>query len=224
MGIFAPGWTFEASREFGVNISSPNGNDNCNQHFMERNDIFWKRLWKYLYSSGPTELPFHSTFCIGSGKQIYQDGLLNTKVTTWWNLSHQSLQPSVPSSYFERYFLESFSGGCCLKILPTVDDIPKRLFVTDFHCDQDLIISFAVKAFITDVYFDLYINVTDPSRQTVCHIICDDEANISSDSKGKIHFRPLKEKDDLQVIEIVISERRETFLPTFASLNGWQIR
>lgn len=58
VAVFAPGWTFEAAAELGVNIHTRRGTDVCNEYFVERNERFWERLWPMLRVAGPSRMPF----------------------------------------------------------------------------------------------------------------------------------------------------------------------
>lgn len=218
IGIFAPAWTFEAVTEHGVNIFSKNGTDICNSHFMDRNNIFWSMLWEYFYTSGPLQLPFYSSFCLGSGKQRYQDGVLSSD-QSWFNLSYQSWQPSVPISSAERYFDESFSGGSCIKILQTIE--PIRLFVTDFSCRNNVILSYAIKADVSVADIAIMLNVVNIDSKRYCRIFCGNE-NVMTVA-GERHFVPLENRN-LQKTLIFISQRHEKSLPSFNPINGWEIR
>lgn len=58
VAVFAPGWTFEAAAELGVNVHTRRGTDVCNEYFVERNDRFWELLWPMLWVAGPARMPF----------------------------------------------------------------------------------------------------------------------------------------------------------------------
>lgn len=88
----------------GIDPWTKNGTDECNYRFLARNNRFWGLLWKYLYSRGPNTLPFYTSFCMGSGKRQYRDGLAISN-KAWFNLMEQEYQPSVPS-LFQYHFDE----------------------------------------------------------------------------------------------------------------------
>lgn len=226
IGIFAPGWTFEACREFGINIATPNGDETCNTHFIERNDRFWSMLWQHLYTAGPTELPFYSSFCLGSGKRKFQDGQSATaEQRSWFNLSNQSWQPSVPSvAGLNRYFDDSFNGGSCMRIVAR--QRPKRLFVTDFSCRKNIIFSYVFKRLsniIDDIQMWVMVeNVVGRQKST---IVCGSEdcANNGQISFGMKFIKPLAD-GNLQDTLSFVSERHEKVFPVFAPINGWETR
>lgn len=45
-------------------------------YFLMRENTFWNSLWPYLNTRGPTQLPFHTFFCIGSGKMKRVNGMV----------------------------------------------------------------------------------------------------------------------------------------------------
>lgn len=220
VGIFAPGWTFEATKEFGVNIFTPTGNEICNTHFIERNDMFWELLWKYLYTAGPKALPFYTSFCLGSGKQLHREGLLS-HTKPWLNLSLQSWQPSVPSKSYVRFFNDSFSGGSCLKVLPTLE--PKRLFAVDFSCQNDIILAYSFKRYNFRDEFQVLLNLKDDVSGQHCQIFCGGNENIYKLEPGQKWCGLLK-GIDLRKILIHLSTKQERELPSVTPINGWEVR
>lgn len=220
----------------GINIFSRYGTDLCNDTFLHRNDIFWALLWRYFYTTGPKILPFYTSFCIGSGKRLNHDGFLHSN-ETWFNLSEQQWQPSIPSLKCERYFEDSFNGGSCLKILPTSTNI--RLFVTEFSLENGIIFSYAFKGnsrLSTDIDLAFIFNATiiDAERKHMTsmennnyQLICNaNENNTDFGDKNypRKMFNPLN-GDKLKQTLIRLSERNEKILPTNATAeNGWEIR
>lgn len=91
VALFATGWTLESieveirkeRREF--------THDEVNARFMERDLKFWGPLWEYLELSGPSKLPFYTSFCLGSGKFSNRLGM-PVKQKPWFNLTKQELQ------------------------------------------------------------------------------------------------------------------------------------
>lgn len=221
MGIFAPGWTFEATKEFGVNIFVPTGSEICNKHFIERNDRFWELLWKYLLTTGPKVLPFYTSFCLGSGKHQYRDGLLSLN-RPWFNLSLQSFQPSVPSTSYLRFFNDSYGGGSCLKVLPTSE--PKRLYATEFSCQKDIILAYSFKRFNPNDEFELLLNLRDEISGTYCQLICGDNENIYEDLVPGRRWCSLLKGIDLRKTLIHLSTKQERVLPSASPINGWEVR
>ncbi|KAG4067212.1 hypothetical protein HA402_000203 [Bradysia odoriphaga] len=221
VGIFAPAWTFEDTKHLGVNIFVPTGNENCNKHFIERNDLFWERLWKYLLTTGPKALPFYTSFCLGSGKQQYREGLLSQS-RPWYNLSHQSFQPSVPSTSFVRFFNDSYGGGSCLNVLSTAE--PKRLFAAEFSCQKDIILAYSFKRCCTTDEFELLLNLRDDISGTYCQLICGDNENIFEDLVPGRRWCTLLRGIDLRKTLIHLSTKQERLLPSVTPINGWEVR
>ncbi|XP_069697491.1 cytosolic endo-beta-N-acetylglucosaminidase isoform X2 [Periplaneta americana] len=81
LALFAPSWVHEY---FG------------GSYFVHLEYVFWQKLWPYLYIRGPTQLPFRTTFCQGYGEKMYHNGLVTCN-SSWYNLSKQQYQPTVPS-------------------------------------------------------------------------------------------------------------------------------
>ncbi|KAJ6638043.1 Cytosolic endo-beta-N-acetylglucosaminidase [Pseudolycoriella hygida] len=218
VGIFAPGWTFEATR--GVNISEPTGNEICNSRFIERNDLFWQLLWKYLLTAGPTLLPFYTSFCLGSGKQQFRDGFVSY-FRPWLNLSDQSWQPSVPSKSYSRFFNDSFNGGSCLSLLPTAE--PTRLFAVDFACQNDIILAYSFKRSSQNDDVQLMLNLRS-ENSNYCQLFFGGEENVYKYlAPGQIWCRSLKYMDLKKAI-IHLSTKEERMLPSITPINGWEVR
>lgn len=218
VGIFAPAWTFEKCENFGVNIHSTRGIDVCNNMFIDRNNRFWAKLWKFFYTAGPNELPFYSTFCLGSGRNRYHYGTLVQPSVTWFNLAEQSLQPSVPVGMIQRSFDEAYNGGSSIKVLRT--EKPKRLFVTDFDCSNDIIMSYAYKAVVVDEDLSILLAIVDDFSGRTCILECGN-GNTKLNTKH-IKCKLLKRQNRQKVLNW-IGERNETIMPTDSN-NGWQIR
>lgn len=180
-------------------------------------------LWQYLYTSGPNQLPFYTTLCLGSGKQRYQDGCLSGEVNSWFNLTKQSWQPSVPAGNVQRHFDESFTGGSCIKILPTAE--PKRLFVTDFCCDNDIILAYAYKTIVSDEDLSVWLQVVDDKTGRYCQIECGivDQIEGWTGATAEVLRAPLTE-DNLRKTVIYLSQKQEKTLPSNGPINGWETR
>lgn len=218
-GIFAPGWTFEAINEYGVSTKTPKGNEICNQHFIERNERFWLLLWKYFFTFGPTQLPFHTSFCVGSGKKKYRDGLpLST--SAWFNLSDQTWQPSVPARTLSRDFDDGYAGGSSIRIMPTNEE--KRLFVCDFPCDMDIILAYAFKRNVAN---DLHIILIadDQENQQKCKIMCGGSFQQYG-IQGKVCYRSPLNGQALEKVLIHLSQRNERTISPFGDPTKWETR
>lgn len=219
VGIFAPGWTFETCTEFGINIHTTQGTDICNNTFIDRNNRFWAMLWQFFATSGSNQLPFYSSFCLGSGRQRYCDGILVQPSVSWINLAKQSLQPSVPVRTIQRTFDEAYNGGSCIKVLRT--EKPKRLFVVDFNCSKNIILSYAFKAVINNESLSILLDIVDDITGRRCRLDCGMGDDTEVYEKNLI-CKPLKE-DSLQKTLLLIDDRHEKSMP-MGSINGWEIR
>lgn len=73
--IFAHGWTEEA----------------IPGDFYTNDNIFWTKLWPYLYTHGTKQLPFKTNFSRGYGLKLFEQGVV-TDDNTWFNLSKQGYQ------------------------------------------------------------------------------------------------------------------------------------
>ncbi|XP_026838103.1 cytosolic endo-beta-N-acetylglucosaminidase isoform X2 [Drosophila erecta] len=166
-GIFAPGWTFETLNRFGYNIHNPRGDDQVNASFLARNEAWWARIWPTLATHPYSSLPFFTDFCVGSGRLKFERGWRTSAADRpFFNLSLQSLQPSVPlDRNAVHHFDEAYSGGCSL--LMTNYERAFRLFVTDFQLPLGvLLVSYVFKIDDDAVApnFDLLVRVTPLRR------------------------------------------------------------
>ncbi|XP_017155826.1 cytosolic endo-beta-N-acetylglucosaminidase [Drosophila miranda] len=132
-GIFAPAWSFETLRNWqGYDISKANGDEEVNAAFLSRNESWWARLWPLLATHPYQALPFYTDFCVGSGQASFVRGSRDASATgrPFFNLSRQSLQPSVPLDKNARHcFHTAFTGGSSLEVINY--ERAFRLFVTD---------------------------------------------------------------------------------------------
>lgn len=220
MGIFAPAWTFERIQDIGLNPFEPNGSDVCNSHFIRRNNQFWSLLWKYLYSSGPKTLPFYTSFCLGSGKRKFRDGI-ESENSPWFNLMEQEYQPSVPVE-FNYHFDEAYRGGSCIRFMKNINGL--RLFVTDFDCDQDIIISYVFKRSTPQIHVQFILNIVKNDKQYL-RATCGDLVNLKEeeDPVAQKHFYPLR-GNNLRTVIIGLSERQEKLFASSQPINGWEAR
>ncbi|XP_055305335.1 cytosolic endo-beta-N-acetylglucosaminidase isoform X2 [Sitodiplosis mosellana] len=221
IGIFAPGWTFENMPD--EHPMRAEGTDNINTKFLKRNTRFWSLLWTQLYSRGPNTLPFYTSFCLGSGKKQYRNGL-QIGNEPWFNLLEQQYQPSVPS-HFEYQFEEAYHGGSCIKFVETVRNI--RLFATDFSLKDNLIASFVFKRSDPAIDIQLVLNVQNGKGDQSLLVYC------NSDIRNKLnailkpcerHVNPLR-RNLLKYTVVGLSNRHEKIFPSSnRAINGWETR
>ncbi|KAH8354662.1 hypothetical protein KR084_001203 [Drosophila pseudotakahashii] len=179
-GIFAPGWTFETLGRFGYSIKSPLGDDQTNSAFLARNEAWWSRIWPTLATHPYRRLPFFTDFCVGSGRANYDRGFRTSGEDSeaFFNLTRQSLQPSVPLDRNAlHHFAEAFSGGSSL--LVTNYERAFRLFVTDFELTRGvLLLGYAYKIHGADVAasnVDLVVRLTALNRNdSELYLFCGD--------------------------------------------------
>lgn len=181
-------------------------------------------LWRYLYTSGPVNLPFYTSFCLGSGKRKYQNGKQSTiEQSSWFNLSNQSWQPSVPTvAGLKRYFDDSYMGGSCMKIIPS--EKPKRLFVSNFTCDKNIIFSYVFKRLSNVDDVQLWILVEDLNRQRFTIICGSEDCEKQNVEKFNGKFVKSLAGKNLQEVLTFISEKHEKVFPIFGPINGWETR
>lgn len=218
VGIFAPAWTFERLIDIGLNPFQTQHTDTVNHHFMQRNHLFWTLLWNYFYSSGPKALPFYTSFCLGSGRLKFRDGIL-TQSEPWFNIMEQEYQPSVPSVY-EYYFGDAFRGGCCLRFRGNVNKL--RLFVSDFRCADDMIVSYVFKRSSPHIRINLILKIVDHRNESHLIVHCGNDGEASS-AAGEKHILPIAHIA-LERVIIGLSERQERILPSYRPINDWHSR
>lgn len=221
VGFFAPAWTFECIPN--ENPMREEGSDIILKKFLERNSRFWSLLWQYLYTSGPNTLPFYTSFCMGSGKKKFRNGL-RIGSEPWYNLLEQQYQPSVPSMY-EYQFDEAYHGGSCIKLATRVRNI--RLFATDFECSNNLIVSFVFKRTDPQIEIQLVLNVLNEDGDKNLLIYCESE-HRNRPSVAITHYErfvsPLK-TTLLKYTVIGLSNRHEKIFPSSNHpINGWETR
>lgn len=219
IGIFAPAWTFERIQDIGLNPFEANGSDVCNAHFIRRNNQFWSLLWKHLYCSGPKTLPFYTSFCLGSGKRKFRDGVAMGN-SPWFNLLEQEFQPSVPLELI-HHFDEAYRGGSCFKFSANAGKL--RLFVSEFDCDRNIIVSYVFKRSTPHIHVQFILNVLNEDRQCL-QITCGDVVHYDGEKRFKTkHYYPLR-GNNLQTVIIGLSNRQEKLFPSFQPVNGWEAR
>uniref|UniRef100_A0A1B6DUG4 Cytosolic endo-beta-N-acetylglucosaminidase n=1 Tax=Clastoptera arizonana TaxID=38151 RepID=A0A1B6DUG4_9HEMI len=115
--IFAPGWTHELQTE------------GFKEDFLNREYVFWRKLWQNLYVYGHSTLPFRTTFCQGFGDYRFKEGNVCAEVP-WFNLSKQNIQPSCVSCIHNTKTRslsndpmcislctdKAYEGGSCIKL------------------------------------------------------------------------------------------------------------
>lgn len=220
IGVLAPAWTFERTLEIGLNPFKEHNDDTLFQHFMERDHLLWALMWQHLYTSGPTIMPFTSSFCMGSGKATFEDGG-RADEGPWFNIMKQEYQTSVPSLYGYD-FDDGFRGGLCLKIRKNVENL--RLFVSSFDCDQDIIVSYVYKPSSPDIHVELVLKVVNDLGK-VLFVLC------GNDRPAKSHWAqkriPLLDGSNLSKVVQELSEQKDetTILPSDRSVdNDWNTR
>lgn len=222
--IFAPGWTFESLEE--ANQRDQLDPDNCNVRFLKLNDRFWNLLWKYLFVRGPRELPFYTSFCLGSGKMRHRLGKLQSH--SWFNLSRQGFQPTIPYAmldsagpvYWTHSFKAALDGGSCLR----VEDVHPncRLFACDFACSADLVVAYAFQrsneVSASDV--SLLLKAYNTRYHDSVKIVCGGEDCHLSARSNEMKALLLGPEDFPTLLEL----NRQLKLPLVAGINGWEIR
>lgn len=224
MGIFAPGWTFEDISRLDIDINTRCGTDVTNRHFVERNHRFWALIWPTFYTRPYVKLPFHSTFCHGSGKQRYLEGALCEPARRFFQLDRQSLQPSVPQQHIDYNFDDSFSDGVSIKVTSGSELGPRRLFVVDWQLGVGLIVAYAYKAHVPEEDVCLWLRVLSPEGEVTRIKCCSAEEESSPNERTQDHRRvfPLKDDDLLDAIAHIESANEKS-LPASAP-NDWMIR
>lgn len=200
------------------------GTDESNYQFLARNNRFWGMLWKYLYSRGPNTLPFYTSFCMGSGKRQYRDGLAISN-QAWFNLMEQEYQPSVPS-LFQYHFEEAYRGGSCIRFNDTIQNA--RLFVTDFTCNDDIVLSYVYKRSDPNINVTLILNVENDKGNKNILVYCNSDGKVTHDTRiqrpCEHSLKPVT-RYGLRTLLRGLSLRDEKTFPSIAApVNGWETR
>jgi mannosyl-glycoprotein endo-beta-N-acetylglucosaminidase len=208
VAFFAVGWTWESLSEK-LNLFEECGTDDCNNQFLENNDMFWRSLWPHLPTNAVNQLPFCTSFCLGSGKFQCCRGD-RSEAQPWFNLTKQGHQLSVPigQNGMSRCFEDSFDGGSCLKLTYS-EGAQQRLFVCDFDCSQGLLVTIAVKFEYEAQDVDLILHVMDRKSERKLKVVC--TKNFETVDEGAAKLPPLD------------SQQQEK-LDLHASANGWEMR
>lgn len=171
VAIFAPGWVHEQKPE--------------DEDFLKREYTFWNKLWPYLYTHGPTKLPFSTSFCQGFGLKTYKNGQVVSD-TPWYNLSAQQYQPSTcvceckdeecldynhRVSCISYCHEDAFEGGGCLKIHPC-SKTHNRLFHGLLICNfstinpSGFLVTFGIKQLDSKGCLDVVILMEDTAERS----------------------------------------------------------
>lgn len=168
-------------------------------------------------------MPFYTSFCLGSGKRKFRDGI-ESENSAWFNLMEQEYQPSVPVE-FNYYFDEAYRGGSCIRFMKNISGL--RLFVTDFDCDQNIIVSYVFKRSTPQIHVQFILNILKNDQQYL-RATCGDFINLEKkeeeeDSIARKHFYPLR-GNNLRTVIIGLSERQEKLFASSQPINGWEAR
>lgn len=216
--LFAPAWTYET-------IPNRDKLHNLNEVFLERNNRFFSSFWKDLYTSGPREMPFYSSFCLGSGRQRYQTGRLIDN-RPWFDLRAQTPPLSVPiqGDFLDHDFTTAFEGGSCLKIFGQSKSLPLRLFCCDFCCENDLIVAYAMKKSSEAVDLELLLNVINGDSH--CQVVCGSAQFINGNvDSWPGHYRmPNLVESQVSIVKNFLQRTQEKHIPCTSQTNGWEIR
>jgi len=152
VALFAVGWTLESVEHEMREERKSFPYDETNKRFLARDVKFWEPMWKSLDLFGPKQLPFYTSFCMGSGNFSNRLGMM-VKRRPWFNLTHQDYQPSVVA--FNRNFDDAFDGGSCLIVTETLP-APQRLLVCQFERIPGLVVSVCFKRSIRTSVWNLW--------------------------------------------------------------------
>uniref|UniRef100_A0A182N0C3 Cytosolic endo-beta-N-acetylglucosaminidase TIM barrel domain-containing protein n=1 Tax=Anopheles dirus TaxID=7168 RepID=A0A182N0C3_9DIPT len=229
VALFAPGWTYESLEETAAREQLEP--DDRNVQFLQMNDRFWNRLWRHLHVRGPAQLPFYSSFCLGSGKFYNRLGKTQS-AECWFNLAKQNFQPTIPYtppleyetrsdplSHWTHHFDGALDGGSCLKLRN--GDHDKRLFACDFPCADDLIVCYAYRrSDPATVDLALVLKAYCGQRHDCLRIVCADADCHVSDHRNEMRAIPLDKEQSLQLLKLGATSQ----LPLADTVNGWDIR
>lgn len=218
MALFAPGWTYET-------IAERKNPTQLNQEFIRRNDRFFSSFWKYLFTSGPREMPFYSSFCLGSGPSYWSSGRLLSN-RPWFHLKKQQPVLSVPvhPDFIQYDFTNAFEGGSCLRILGTSESRPLRLFCSSFCCENDLIVGMAMKKSNDFVDLELLLNIWNGA--SYCQIVCGSAQYIRREVDSWPGYYRIQNLSSayVEVVKQFLAQAEEKHIPCVDELNGWEIR
>lgn len=155
VAIFAPGWTYETL--------------NDKNKFMATEDIFWRKLYPYLYIHIPSILPFSTYFCRGFGSKKIENCVISSP-EPWYNLSKINFQPSAPLCLVDGSFPcishvdgEAISGGGCLRLNGNNENaMYHRILACHFEIKSTLYFEITVKALKPYDSHKIFLGALDP--------------------------------------------------------------
>uniref|UniRef100_A0A182IUL9 Cytosolic endo-beta-N-acetylglucosaminidase TIM barrel domain-containing protein n=1 Tax=Anopheles atroparvus TaxID=41427 RepID=A0A182IUL9_ANOAO len=229
VALFAPGWTYESLEA--ASQQERLQPDDRNVQFLQTNDRFWNLLWRHLHVRGPNQLPFHSAFCLGSGKFYNRFGRTQSD-QCWFNLARQNFQPTIPYappleyarrtdalSHWTHHFDDALDGGSCLKLRNVEHD--KRLFACDFPCGSDLIVCYAFRRSNPAASDLSLILKAHCARRLEClRVVCAGPDCHVGHRRNEMRAIPLGTEQSLQLLKLGAHSQ----LPLSDSINGWDIR
>jgi len=101
---------------------------------------------------------------------------------------------------------------------------PKRLFVTDFTCQNDIILAYAFKRYNMRNDFQLLLNLKNNLTGQYCQLVCGSDHNIEKYTLPGLKWCGLLKGIDLRKILIHLSTKQERELPSVTPINGWEVR
>lgn len=217
VALFATGWTLESIEAEMKYERRSLLTQELNTRFLARDRTFWGTLWPCMDTFGPNQLPFYTSFCIGSGEFANRLGM-RVKRKSWFDLRKQELQPCNPS--IERCFDDSFDGGSCLSFDKNSFGTTDRLFVCDFGSFKDVLVSIAFKRNYRTIDLNLVLKLKpSPSQKELCLFLVD--KNYNGD-KEKVN----RAADDDAVRNVIdnLQKKGQRHLPFVNSINGWEVR
>lgn len=116
IAVFAQAWVYECFKQ--------------SESFIHREYAFWQTLWPYLFVHGPTDLPFSTSFCQGSGHKYFSDGKMVSE-TNWYNLRRQQYQPCVTTCLNHDYSATAEEHSKSSGIYPPVQDTGCMFYYAD---------------------------------------------------------------------------------------------
>lgn len=220
VALFATGWTLESVEIELKQERKSHAHDEINVRFMNRDVQFWQSLWNQLRMSGPSKLPFYSSFCLGSG---YFANRLGMRVNRrpWHNLSKQEYQISVPS--VQRNFDEALDGGSCL-VFNNIDSMSRaqRLLVCSFQRMAGLILSLAFKRSHPEIDVNLLLMAYSHELGVAKCIILPSSRNAIT-TRESITCLPIP-VDSFKDVQDFLQRNGKKHLPAVDAINGWELR
>lgn len=109
-------------------------------------------------------------------------------------------------------------------MLPTAE--PKRLFATEFTCQNDIILAYSFKRYNHSDEFQLVLNLNDEANGSYCQLICAGNRNSYGElMPGQKWCSALSTVGvDMRKILIHLSTKQERMLPSITPINGWEVR